>query len=93
MYRSLEKIPYIQPEVILQYLEIRQQKNLFARVGFFLEQHRTEFHVEESFLNRLARNLPAQPVYWATNRKGGILANRWNLILPEAVMHRKWEEF
>ena len=93
MYRSLEKIPYIQPDVILQYLEIRRQKNLYARVGFFLEQHRNDFHVEESFLDRLARNVSAQPVYWTPGRKGGVLANRWNLILPAAVMHRNWEEF
>jgi len=93
MYRSLEKLPYIQPDVILQYLDLREQKNLYARVGFFLEQHRNDFQVEESFLQRLARNVSTQPVYWVPDRKGGVLASRWNLILPEAVMHRKWEEF
>lgn len=93
MYRSLEKIPYLQPDIILQYLELREQKNLYARVGFFLEQHRSEFHVEESFLKRLARNVPVQPVYWVPDRKTGILAKPWNLIVPEVVKHRKWEEF
>ncbi|MBI5021728.1 MAG: hypothetical protein HZB59_09840 [Ignavibacteriales bacterium] len=93
MYRSLEKIPYLQPDVILGYLQLREQKNLYARVGFFLEQHRNDFHVEESFLEKLRRNVSTQPVYWVTTRKGGVLAKRWNLIVPEAVMHRKWEEF
>jgi predicted transcriptional regulator of viral defense system len=93
MYRSLEKIPYLQADVILQYLELRQQKNLYARVGFFLEQHRNDFNVEESFLERLAQDIPKQPVYWVSERKGGTLVKRWNLIVPETVKHRKWEEF
>jgi predicted transcriptional regulator of viral defense system len=93
MYRSLEKMPYVQTELILKYLNLRGQKNLFARVGFFLEQHREQFHVEESFLQMLERQKPTQPLYWDRSRKGGVIKNRWNLIVPEAVDQRKWEEF
>ena len=92
MYRSLEKIPYLRFEMILQYLELRRQKNLYARTGFFLEQHRNDFHVEESFLQRLERKIPTQAVYWTSDRKGGRLVRRWNLIVPEAVQGRTWEE-
>jgi predicted transcriptional regulator of viral defense system len=93
MYRSLEKMPYVQAELILKYLNLRGQKNLFARVGFFLDQHREQFHIEESFLQVLERHKPAQPLYWDRSRKGGVIKNRWNLIVPEAVDQRKWEEF
>ena len=93
MYRSLEKMPYVQTELVLKYLTLRGQKNLFARVGFFLEQHREQFHIEESFLQTLERYKPAQPLYWDRSRKGGVLKSRWNLIVPEAVDRRKWEEF
>ena len=93
MYRSLEKMPYVQTELLLKYLNLRGQKNLFARVGFFLEQHREQFHIEESFLKTLERHKPAQPLYWDRSRKGGVIKNRWNLIVPEAVDKRKWEEF
>jgi len=92
-YRSLEKIPYIQPETVLGYLGLRAQKNLFARVGFFLEQHRENLHVEESFLQQLERSKTSQPVYWGSRSKGGILVKRWNLIVPEEVKNRSWEEF
>lgn len=93
MYRSLEKMPYLQTDLILGYLDLRGQKNLYARVGFFLEQHRDNFHVEESFLEKLANNIPLQPVYWIPDRKGGVLVKRWNLIVPESVKYKKWEEF
>ncbi|MCL4540147.1 MAG: hypothetical protein M1378_11230 [Bacteroidetes bacterium] len=93
MYRSLEKMPYVQQESILEYLDLRGQKNLFARVGYFLEQHREQFQIEESFLQTLERKRPAQPLYWDRSRKGGVLKSRWNLIVPEAVVNRKWEEF
>lgn len=91
-YRSLEKIPFIQPDLLLSYLDIREQKNLYARIGFFLEQHRDDLYVEESLLLRLARSVPAQPVYWTPQRKGGVLAKPWNLIVPESVRDRRWED-
>lgn len=91
MYRSLEKIPFIQPDVLLAYLDLREQKNLYARTGFFLEQHRDELHIEESLLLRLSESVPVQPLYWSPQRRGGILMKRWNLIVPESVGNRSWE--
>ena len=92
MYRSLEKIPFLRPDHVLEYLELRAQKNLFARVGYFLEQHREQFQIDESVLNLMERSKPTQPLYWDRSRKGGILKRRWNLIVPEDVDNRKWEE-
>lgn len=92
MYRSLEKIPFIRPDVLEQYLDLREQKNLYARTGLFLEQHREDLQVEDSLLQHLAQNVTAQPVYWTQLRKGGVLMKRWNLIVPENVRDRSWEE-
>ncbi|GJQ20277.1 MAG: hypothetical protein HBSIN02_06320 [Bacteroidia bacterium] len=92
MYRSLEKMPYLQFEVLMEYLELREQKKLHATVGFFLEQHREAFHVEESLLQNLERNKPAAAVYWDRSKKGGKYVKRWNLVVPEAVLERSWEE-
>ena len=93
MYRSLEKMPYLQFEVLLKYLELRYQKKMFATVGFFLEQHRKEFHVEDSLLRQLEPNKPATPVYWDRSKKGGTYVKRWNLVVPKSVIERSWEEF
>jgi predicted transcriptional regulator of viral defense system len=92
MYRSLEKMPYLQFEVLMKYLELREQKKLYATVGFFLEQHRETFHVQESLLQNLERNKPATAVYWDRSKKGGKYFKRWNLVVPEAVVERSWEE-
>ena len=91
MYRSLEKIPFIRPDVLIQYLDLREQKNLYARVGFFLEQHREDLHVEDFLMRQLAQSVPVQPVYWTPQRKGGVLVKPWNLIVPEAVRDRSWD--
>jgi predicted transcriptional regulator of viral defense system len=91
IFRSLEKMPYIQPELVLKYLTLRRKKILFARVGFFLEQHREQFQIEESFLRKLEINKPVQPLYWERSCRGGVIKNRWNLIVPEAIDQRKWK--
>jgi predicted transcriptional regulator of viral defense system len=92
VYRCLEKMPYIQPSTIFGYLDLREEKNLYARVGFFLEQHRDQFHIEEAVLQALERNIPAKAVYWIRQEKGGVLQDRWNLIVPQAALNRTWEE-
>ena len=92
MHRSLEKIPFINPDLLMQYLALREQKNLYSRVGFFLEQYREDLHVEETLLRKLEQNVPVQTLYWTQERKGGVLMKRWNLIVPESVRDRIWED-
>jgi predicted transcriptional regulator of viral defense system len=93
LYHSAQKMPYLSFELLLKYLTFRARKVLFAKVGFFLEQHRDEFHVEESFLQELERNCPSQPAYWDRTQKENVLKKRWKLIVPSVVNSRKWEEF
>jgi predicted transcriptional regulator of viral defense system len=93
MYRSLEKLPYLQFDNLAKYLELRRKKKLYAVVGFFLEQHRQEFHVEESFLQHLERTKPSTPDYWDRSKNESAFAKRWNLVVPKAAMLRAWEEF
>ena len=93
MYRSLEKIPYLQFDKLLKYLELRRKKKLYAVVGFFLEQHREEFQIEEPLLLQLERSKPLTPDYWDRTRKENAFVMRWNLVVPKAALHRTWEEF
>ena len=63
-----------------------------ARVGFFLEQHRNELMVEEIHLNELESWAPSQPRYLDSRREHGKFISRWNLVVPEYVLNRLWDE-
>ena len=93
VYRCAEKLPFLNFDVLAEYLRLQDRRILFAKVGFFLEQHREAFFVEEDFLNDLERQVPRQPLYLEGRRKKGRLDKRWNLIVPGKVLKRSWEEF
>jgi hypothetical protein len=59
--------------------------NLWAAVGWFLERFQQTFYVPDKMLERLAQNRPRSSHYLERDRRGGALAARWNLILPEAL--------
>ena len=64
-----------------------------AKVGFFLEQHREQFMLEPHHLERLQKHAPSQPMYLERGkRESGKLLGRWNLVVPERVLNRTWEE-
>lgn len=49
--------------------------------------------VEERHIEALRRRGPSQPVYFERrHQKGGKLLLRWNLIVPERIRARSWEE-
>lgn len=59
--------------------------NLWAAVGWFLDRFQKTFHVSEAVLKRLERHRPQSPQYLERGTRGGVLAHRWNLIVPEAL--------
>jgi len=63
-----------------------------ARVGHFLEQHREELLFDSEQLAELRRHAPRQPRYLDPARTAGRLARGWNLVVPEEVAQRRWEE-
>ena len=92
VYRCAEKVPFLNFDVLAEYLHLRSRKVLFAKAGFFLEQHREEFFVEEDFLTYLEKHVPKQPFYLEGRSKKGRFVKRWNLVAPERVLRRSWEE-
>lgn len=60
--------------------------NLWAATGWFLERFRKSFHVPEDLLTHMEEYRPSSPHYLERNRRGGVLAARWNLILPKELM-------
>lgn len=93
VYRCIEKYPYVNFKEIINYLDAIRKGVLYARVGFFLQQHKKHFFVEDSLLRRIKKNIPSSIVYFDPQRKKGKLVKEWNLVVPEVVIRKGWEEF
>ena len=70
-------------------LQVYDQGNLYASVGWFLEQNRKQFYVPESFLEKLEVKSHQKPRYLVRSSRGGTLNKRWNLIIPDHLLN--WE--
>lgn len=70
-------------EVLRAYLDLLNQRRLFAILGFFLEQQAERLFVGSTFLERLEQNRPASKIYLDKHQRGGRLVRRWNLVVPE----------
>ena len=62
--------------------------NLWAATGWFLERFQQTFHVPEEILTRMERRRPKALQYLERDRRGGLIAGRWNLILPKELTGR-----
>jgi hypothetical protein len=60
--------------------------NLWAAVGWFLERHRSEFHVPEPTLIRFQRQCRRSPQYVVRGQRGGTFVARWKLIVPTSLV-------
>ncbi|UCC38188.1 MAG: hypothetical protein JSV96_10035 [Candidatus Aminicenantes bacterium] len=58
---------------------------LWAATGWFLERYRRIFQVSEEYLEKFKLRCPCSPQYLERNLRGGWLASRWNLILPNTL--------
>jgi hypothetical protein len=48
---------------------------------------------EDRHIERLSKLAPARPAYLERGRREpGKLISRWNLVVPERVLNRAWEE-
>jgi len=93
IWHSLESIEFFDLDLVVEYALRLGTALTIARVGFFLEQHKDGLMVEERHLAALRGRGPSQPVYFdRRHRKGGKLLSRWNLIVPEQILARSWEQ-
>lgn len=93
IWRSLESVEYFDLEQVAEYALLLDNATTVAKVGFYLEQHAEQLMVEGSFLNRLKAHLPRTPHYLdRTSQEPSRLADGWNIIVPEKILNRTWEE-
>src|SRR5665213_1990266 len=93
IWRSLETIEYFDLGEIVAYAPLLDNATTAAKVGFFLEQNRDRLSVGDAHLEPLRQLRPKHPTYLERGRKGpGSLVKTWNLIVPDAVQTRAWQE-
>jgi hypothetical protein len=63
-------------------------------VGFFLEQNGDRLGTGDAHLEPLRQLRPKHPTYLERGKKGhGSLVKTWNLIVPDPVHSRVWQEY
>ncbi len=93
IWRSLEAVEFFDLDAVTDYAFLLGSAVTVAKVGFYLEQHREELMVEDHHLDRLRQRIPARPAYLERSRREpGKFLRRWNLVVPERVLHRTWAE-
>nr|MBN1229585.1 transcriptional regulator [Anaerolineae bacterium] len=93
MWRSFEMIEILNTETVLTYVELLNNQTTSAKVGYVFEAHRDRWMIDEPVLNAVEALCPKQPRYWQRGkREGGELAARWNLIVPNNLANKRWED-
>lgn len=92
VWRSLEMVEFFDLDTVVAYALALGSALTLARVGFFLDQHREQLFVEEKHLAPLRARAPRQPRYLDSTRETGRLVKEWNLVVPDRVLARAWEE-
>lgn len=93
IWRSLESIEYLNLQQVLAYAKILNNVTTYARIAFFLDQHREMLGLTEKDLLPFDAFKPKSPHYLDRhNKEPNQLIARWNLIVPKSLLQKTWEE-
>ena len=85
LVQSVAGYPVLDLELLEEVLRRYDIAHLWAAAGWFLERFQKAFYVPDNVLERMERRRPRSPQYLERNLRGGWLASRWNLILPNSL--------
>jgi len=83
LLESAGAFPTLDLELLHWVLERYDTARLWAATGWFLEQHQQAFSVPDAFVRDLELRRPHTTQYLERGQRGGQLAPRWNLVLPD----------
>ncbi len=93
VWRSLDSVEFFNVGEVVDYALLLGNATTIATVGFYLEQQASSLTVESAHLDVLRRHRPRQPHYLDGARNGkGRFVSGWNLVVPQEVVDRAWEE-
>lgn len=91
IWRSLESVEFYNISEIVEYALLLNKASTIAKVGYFLERNTERFFVDKNELKTLKNAMPKQPYYMDKKLKGR-LVKQWNLIVPEKILVKTWDE-
>lgn len=93
IWRSLESIEYLNFDKVLHYTQLLENATTVAKVGFFLDTHRDQWMIPDTYLSELKKSIPKQPQFLdrSLKREQKLIVD-WNLIVPLEIINRDWEE-
>ena len=93
IWRSLEYVDFFDLNRVMEYVLLLENATTTAKVGFFLEQNRSNLPVSDAWLNLLRTLRPKKPHYMAPRKRGDRkLVRDWNLIVPVEILNKSWGE-
>lgn len=92
IWRSLEAVEFFDLEQVLEYVKLLSNATTAAKVGFFLEQNKDRLMVDDKYIEALQKLRPRQPHYLDRKQRSGRLLNAWNLIVPDEIINKQWQE-
>lgn len=87
LLQSAGAFPTLDLELLREILAHYDVARLWAATGWFLEQHQQAFSVPDAFVRDLELRRPFTTQYFERGQRGGQLAPRWNLVIPDVVRH------
>lgn len=93
IWRTAEHISILNLDKVIRYAEFLNNATTIAKLGFFLEQFKEQFGIDEHTLKYLESKKPNGMHYLErSKRESGTCLQRWNLIVPNYILERAWEE-
>jgi len=93
IWRSLGSVEYFDVEQVIKYTRTLKNATTAAKVGFFLDQHKDQLLLDGAYITPLRRLVPRQPHYLErANRKDCKFVPEWNLMVPNRILNKVWDE-
>lgn len=93
VHHSFGGVSYLNLAHLIDYVAKLEKAVSAARAGYFLEQNRQRWKVDDEHLNALRKLSPKLPTYLNLKAKGrSTTVKGWNLIVPTAIQEKHWEE-
>ena len=90
---AIEAIEYLNSSLVVKYTLLLSNKTTAAIVGFFMEMYEDKWMIPAEHLKKLKKLRPLKPVYFKRSKKGPHrMVSQWNLIVPEVILDKGWEE-